>query len=180
MPACRESAGGLVGERVLGRVEVCRGEAPVPPVPGGQAQQPAVPQWQPTDCTNRPASPGTRMSRRSDAMNTDLRRLFSWCHDAPSISRALPSRTTPSRHHDKLSLSLCLSVSVSVSVSVCLCLYLCLPPFTSRHHAMPTSRQTAWWDTERDKTEALARILSAILVVMIHSIYAMAVPASLC
>ena len=115
-------------------------------------------------------------------MNTDLRRLFSWCHDAPSIPRALPSRTTPSRHHDKLSLSLCLSVSVSVSVSVCLCLYLCLclPPFTSRHHAMPTSRQTAWWDTERDNTEALARILSAILVVMIHSIYAMAVPASLC
>jgi hypothetical protein len=45
---------------------------------------------------------------------------------------------------------------------------------------MPTSRQTAWWDTERDNTEALDRILSAILVVMIHSIYAMAVPASLC
>ena len=36
VPACREAAGGLVGERVLGRVEVCRGEAPVPPVPGGK------------------------------------------------------------------------------------------------------------------------------------------------
>ena len=55
VPACREAAGGLVGERVLGRVEVCRGEPTVPPVPGGQAQQPAVPQWQPTARTGRQA-----------------------------------------------------------------------------------------------------------------------------